>query len=116
MQQRTGRREQPGAASPLDHKFRLRTERCESCIYRVKYDKRTRDRILGDCEARDAYVQCHSHDLGAQVCCAGYYNAVGESGCTAVQLAIRLTRLGLDVIEHVTPEMYPPTGDEEDDG
>lgn len=102
-------------ASPLDHKFRLRTERCESCLYRLKYPRQTRDRILGDADAIDGFVQCHSHDLGAHVCCRGYYDAVGEQGCTAVQLAIRLSRRGLDVIEHVTPEMYPPPEDQDDD-
>ncbi len=72
-------------------------------------------RILGDAEAMDGFVQCHAHDLGAHICCAGYYDSVGEQGCTAVQLAIRLTRVGLDVIEHVTPEMYLAPEDQEDD-
>lgn len=98
-----------------DHKLRVRTERCDTCLYRLRYDKRTRERILGDAERMDGFVQCHAHDLRAHVCCAGYYNTVGESGCTAVQMAIRFGRMGVDVIEHVTPEMYPCTDDEGDD-
>lgn len=100
----------------LDHKFRLRTERCASCLYRLHYDKQTRDRVLGEAARIDGFVQCHSHDLAAHVCCRGYYEAVGEGGCTAVQLAIRLDRAGLDVIEHVAPGDYPvPENDEDDD-
>lgn len=105
-----------GSNGSRDHKFRLRSERCESCLYRVKYEKKTRDRILGDAEAMDGFVQCHCHDLAAHVCCRGYYDAVGENGCTAVQLAIRFSRRGLDVIEIVTPEMYPRLDEGEDDG
>lgn len=99
----------------LDHKFRVRTERCASCLYRLRYDKQTRDRVLGEAERMDGFVQCHSHDLAAHVCCAGYYDAVGEGGCTAVQLAKRLDRAGVDVIEHVAPGDYPPPDDDGDD-
>lgn len=101
-----------------DHKLRVRTERCDSCLYRLHYDKRTRDRILGDAERMDGFVQCHAHDLRAHVCCRGYFDAVGENGCSGVQIAIRLRRAGLDVIEDVAPTDYPQPlddGDEDDD-
>lgn len=111
LRQREHASEQPG------HKFRLRTERCETCLYRLHYDKVTRDRVLGDVKEADGYVQCYSHDLGAHVCCRGYWDAVEDRGGTPVQIAWRLHAAGFDVIEHVSPEMYPRDYDaeEEDD-
>lgn len=73
--------------------FNVRRERCASCLYRLKYERRTREAILGEVEANDSYVSCHQHDPAEGVCCRGYYDAVGEAGGTALQLAIRLERL-----------------------
>lgn len=100
------------------HKFRLRTEKCATCLYALKYDRATRERILGDVEASDGYVRCHSHDLRAHVCCRGYWDAVRDRGGTPVQIAWRLDRMGLNVVEAVGPGMYPRPddgGDEEGD-
>lgn len=95
-------------------KFRVRSERCPTCLYAVRYPKATRDRILGEVARNDSYVQCHGHDGAAHVCCRGYWDAVGDGGGTSVQIAWRLDRLGLDVVEWVPPGAYPP--DDEDGG
>ena len=42
------------------------------------------------------------------------YDAVGEAGCTAVQLAIRLTRIGVACIEDVAPGDFPHPDDDDD--
>lgn len=93
----------------------MRSERCSSCLFRLRYDKQTRDRVMGDAEAADGFIQCHKHAKGARVCCRGYYDSIGENGCTAVQLAIRFERMGMRVVEWVPPDAYPPTDDEGDD-
>lgn len=96
--------------------FRVRTAKCDTCLYAVAYPKETRDRILGQVEADDSFVKCHAHDLAANVCCHGYWTSVGQRGGTPVQLAIRFDLLGVPVVEWVGPEMYPPPdGDEEED-
>jgi hypothetical protein len=95
-------------------RLRVRTARCASCLYRLHYDRRTRERVLGDARANDGYVQCHDHAGAAKVCCRGYWDAVGEQGCTIVQIAIRLLRAGHDVVEFVPPGRYP-AGDDEDE-
>lgn len=63
----------------------------------------------------DGFVQCYKHAKSARVCCRGYFDAFGENGCTAVQLAIRFERMGLKVIEHVGDGDYQPEGDEDDE-
>lgn len=105
----------PHPAIVIDPKFRVRTERCESCLYRAKYPRQTRERILADVAERDGFVQCHNHDQSKHVCCNGYFLAAGERGGTPVQLAIRLTEAGMTAIEWVTPEMYLVSGDEEEE-
>lgn len=95
--------------------FRVRSEKCESCLYVLKYPKETRDGIMGDVERSDGFVQCHNHDLAAHVCCRGYWDAVGDSGGSPVQIAWRFHQAGADVIEWVPPDRYPPV-DEDHDG
>ncbi len=53
---------------PPPRGLRLRTERCESCLYRLKYDKATRDRITAlDAEAtRAALAQYESLSFKSQ--------------------------------------------------
>lgn len=93
--------------------IRVRTERCDTCIFRVKYPPETRERVLGGAAREDTFVQCHKHDPEAHVVCGGYYKAIGEAGCTVVQIAIRLERAGRRVVEWVEDGGYPPL-DEED--
>lgn len=95
--------------------FRVREEKCETCLYAVRYPKQTRDRILGEVERMDGYVRCHSHAGSANVCCRGYFDAVGENGGSVVQIAIRLERAGSRVIEHVPPDRYPPSDDDDEE-
>jgi hypothetical protein len=90
--------------------FRVRREKCPTCLYRLHYDRGTRERVLGDAAAMDGYVGCHYHE---NVCCRGYYDAVGENGCTAVQLAIRFERMGFPV-ELVDDGQYPKEDDDDD--
>ncbi len=99
-----------------DGRFPVRTEKCDSCLYRLKYDRKTRARVLGDAAAKDGYVSCHCHARDEAVCCRGYYDAVGEAGGTPLQLALRLERLMPGrVIRWVEPGELPPRDDEEDD-
>jgi hypothetical protein len=95
--------------------FRVRGEKCDTCLYAIKYPKSTRDRILGDVAANDGYVQCHNHDRAARVCCRGYWDAVGEDGESVVQMALRFERMGMDVVEYVQPNQYPPSDDDDEE-
>ncbi len=94
--------------------FRVRKDRCSTCLFRLHYDKQTRDRVMGEAREKDGFVQCHKHDRDAKVCCYGYYTAVGERGCTIVQLAIRFERMGQEVVEWVGDGDYP-VGDDDDE-
>jgi len=65
-------------------------ERCSSCLYRLKYDRTTRERILREVESKDTYVACHnSADGKTDTVCRGFYDADDEA-CTVLQLAKRL--------------------------
>ena len=99
--------QQPTEGEAEKYRFRVREERCESCLYRLPYEKRTRDAILEEVERNDSYVQCHGHDRAANVCCRGYWDAVEDRGGTPVQLAWRFWKGGMDVIEFVGPDDYP---------
>src|SRR4051794_38439150 len=57
-------------------------DRCETCVYRMKYPKETRERLFGDVTPHDSYVSCHQYsteddetgdDVPSDVCCAGFY-------------------------------------------
>jgi hypothetical protein len=92
--------------------LRVRTEKCESCLYALKYPKRTRERILSDVSQNGTAVKCHLHNLDAGVLCNGYWTTVGENGTDLIQIAIRLHRISEEegvggIVEWVTPEMYP---------
>lgn len=93
----------------------MRAEPCDSCLYRLPYMKATRDRILAEVKRLDSYVECHSHDPDAAICCRGYWDAVGQDGGTPVQLAWRFEAMGWHVVEWVGPDDYPPPGDDDDD-
>lgn len=83
-------------------------------MYRLHYDRATRERILGEVAERDGFVQCHKHDLHAAVICRGYYEAVGRRGGAALRLAFALQDIGLtDIVEEVWAGDYPSP--EEDD-
>lgn len=99
----------------MSEAFRVRADRCDSCLYRLRYPRRTRDRVLGDAAANDGYVSCHKHSQEHPVCCNGYWHQVGEQGCTVVQIAIRLDRAGLVPVEWVTDGMYPPEPEEDEE-
>lgn len=105
---------------PAGYIFPVRSERCASCLYRLAYDQRTRRRVLDEVATNDSYVRCHCHDPALGVCCRGYWDAVGESGGTPVQIAIRLERLLLSEgrpspILYVRPGEYPDLGEDEDE-
>lgn len=62
--------------------FQVAMDRCDTCVFRVRYDKRTRDRLFADVQSNDSFVSCHkfSHEdeetgemIDSNVCCAGQY-------------------------------------------
>lgn len=95
--------------------FRVCADRCDTCVFRLHYDKETRDALFGEVERNDSYVQCHAHADSAAVCCRGYWDAFGDSGGTPVQLAWRFEKMGIPLVEWVGPDEYPPGDDDAED-
>lgn len=59
-------------------------ERCNSCLYRLKYDRQTRNRILNEVTRNDTYVACHNMPEGTV--CRGFYDANDEA-CNLMRIA-----------------------------
>lgn len=83
--------------------IKVAEERCSSCLYRLKYDRRTRERILAEVAEKDTYVACHNSlkEYPGTVC-RGFYDANDEA-CTALQLAKRLQSIVGQVYVHFVP-------------
>lgn len=77
-----------GSESGVVSTLRVCAERCSTCLYRLKYCRQTRARILGDVARLDTFVVCHSVG-GSKTVCRGFYDADDEA-CTVMQLAKRL--------------------------
>ena len=78
--------------------FKVCEERCDQCLFskdKIVSDARRKE-VLRSCEKDDKHFICHKH---RDVCCRGYFDT-GKS--TAVQLAQRLTAMGMNVIQWVT--------------
>lgn len=63
-------------------------ERCSTCLYRLKYCRQTRERILGDVARLDTFVACH-YVPGGKTVCRGFYDADDEA-CNLMRIAKRL--------------------------
>jgi len=94
-------------------KTRIRNERCDTCLYRLKYPQQTRRRILADVERSQGYVQCHKHEDG--VVCRGFYDDLPRAeGNTWLRLTRHMAAEGKDIIELVADGQYPRCDEDED--
>lgn len=84
--------------------FRVCAERCDQCLFskdKIVSDER-RKQLLEDCQKKDKHFTCHKFN---DVCCRGFFDAQLTS---AVQLAYRFDKMGMKVIEFISP---PKKGD-----
>jgi hypothetical protein len=63
--------------------FQVRHERCDTCVFRLKYPAETRRRLFADVARSDGYVACHKYttedeetgeEIDSRVCCKGFYD------------------------------------------
>ena len=93
--------------------LKVAEDRCATCLYRLKYDKATRDRLKQVTTDEDTFVACHSYSDHAgsdqAIVCRGYFDAhyEAQNGCTALQLARRFELMdGQPTVEFVPHEQY----------
>lgn len=41
--------------------MKVRHDRCDTCLFRLKYPREIRERILGEVEREDSFVACHKY-------------------------------------------------------